>query len=347
LRYKAREMSWATYEPDLAIRVAAAAVGATIVIVVVAIGAYAFGSFLLMGKHVSAREAGASLRALVRELWIAAWTQPLIPLFYLVGHRMDGFFVRRGREGIARAKADARADAKADAKADAIADAKADAKADANAIAVATSEGVGHGGGVPVIFVHGYMQNRVGFLGLARTLAKQGLGPLFGFNYPWFASMPSNAARLERFVERICKETGSAVVDLVCHSMGGLVAMEMMRDEASREKLKVRRCVTIATPHAGVMWRGPLIGIGATSLRRGSKLLEAHAGAKLAVPCLSVYSSHDNVVHPKESSSLALRGGRDVEVIGLAHLAILFSPQVADHVAAFLAEPNQDDAASS
>ena len=332
MRYKAREMSWATYEPDLAIRVAAAAVGATVVIVGVAIGAYALGSFLLMGKHVSAREVGASLRALVRELWIAGWTQPLIPLFYLVGHRMDGFFVRRGREGIAKAKADAKAEAKAEANAD--------------ALAVATSEAVEHGG-VPVIFVHGYMQNRVGFLGLARTLARQGLGPLFGFNYPWFASMPSNAARLERFVERICKETGSAVVDLVCHSMGGLVAMEMMRDEASHEKLKVRRCVTIATPHAGVMWRGPLIGIGATALRRGSKLLEAHAGAKLAVPCLSVYSSHDNIVHPKESSSLALRGGRDVEVVGLAHLAILFSPQVADHVAAFLAEPDPDDAASS
>ena len=302
-----------------------AAVVATVVLVVVAIGAYAFGSFLLMGKHVGARETGASFRELVRELWVAGWTQPLLPLFYLVGHRMDGFFVRRGREGIAKVKAQARADDKVEAKVE--------------AIAIGTSETVGHDG-VPVVFVHGYMQNRVGFLGLARALAKRGVGPLFGFNYPWFASMPSNAARLDRFVNRICKETGSAVVDLVCHSMGGLIAMEMMHDEAQREKLKVRRCVTIATPHAGVMWRGPLIGIGATSLRRGSKLLEAHAGVKLAVPCLSVYSSHDNIVHPKESSSLALRGGRDVEVAGPAHLAILFSPKVAEHVAAFLAEPD-------
>jgi pimeloyl-ACP methyl ester carboxylesterase len=184
------------------------------------------------------------------------------------------------------------------------------------------------------------MQNRVGFIGLARALAQHGLGPMFGFNYPWFTSMASNAARLDRFIARVCKETGSAAVDLVCHSMGGLVAMEMMRDEARRAKLKVRRCVTIATPHAGIMWRGPIPGNGGASLRRGSKLLEAHAGAKLAVPCLSVYSTHDNMVHPKESSSLALRGGRDVEVDGLAHLAILFSPKVADHVAAFLGEPD-------
>jgi pimeloyl-ACP methyl ester carboxylesterase len=301
-------MAWSSYEPSVAVRVTATAVAATIVIVVVGIAAYAFGSFLLMGRHVTAREIGRSLRELMRELWVAAFTQPLIPLFYVVGHRMDAFFVRRGREGIAKAEADAAADAHA---------------------------------GVPIVFVHGYMQNRVGFLGLARSLAARGLGPLFGFNYPWFSSMTTNAKRLERFVERVCKETGSVAVDLVCHSMGGLIAMEMMRDEArsTPQALKVRRCVTIATPHAGVMWRGPLLGVGAASLRRGSKLLEAHAGAKLAVPCLSVYSTHDNVVHPKESSSLALRGGRDVEVEGLAHLAILFSPTVADHVATFLAEP--------
>ena len=253
------------------------------------IGMYVLGSFLLMGRHVVARQRGASLREIIRELWTAAWTQPISPFFYLFGRRM------------ARGKA----------------------------------------GGVPIVFVHGYMQNRVGFLSLARALARKGLGPMFGFNYPWFVSITSNAERLERFVESVCRETGSGAVDLVCHSMGGLIAMEMMSNEARRETLKVRRCVTIATPHAGVMWRGPLLGIGATSLRRGSKLLEAHAGVKLAVPCLSVFSSHDNVVHPKESSSLALRGGRDVEVEGLAHLAILFSPKVAEHVGAFLAEPDK------
>ena len=273
------------------------AAGATALVVGVGIVGYVLGSFLLMGRHVGARQRGASLRALVRELWIAFWTQPVLPLFYLFGHRMDSLFVQRGKDGLAKER-------------------------------------------VPIVFVHGYMQNRVGFVGLARSLARRGLGPMYGFNYPWFASVDSNARRLERFVARVCKESGSPAVDLVCHSMGGLVAMEMMRGEAKREKLAVRRCVTIATPHAGVMWQGPLLGIGASSLRRGSKLLETQAGTKLAVPCLSIYSSHDNVVHPKESSSLAIRGGRDVEVAGLAHLAILFAPEVAEHVAAFLAEPD-------
>jgi pimeloyl-ACP methyl ester carboxylesterase len=281
--------------------VALATAAAVVLLVGGGIAVYAFGSFLLMGRHVGAREVAPSLRELLRELWIAALTQPVLPIFYFVGRRMDAFFVQRGKEALA-------------------------------------AEGAPPA--VPIVFVHGYMQNRIGFFGLARSLARVGLGPMFGFNYPWFSSIANNAARLERFVERVCKETGSGTVDLVCHSMGGLIAVEMMRDEARRESLKVRRCVTIASPHAGVMWQGPLLGFGAGSLRRGSKLLEAHAEHKLTVPCLSVYSTHDNIVHPKESSSLALRGGRDVEVDGPAHLAILFSPKVAEHVAEFLREPD-------
>jgi pimeloyl-ACP methyl ester carboxylesterase len=192
------------------------------------------------------------------------------------------------------------------------------------------------GSGTPIVLVHGYMQNRVDFLGLARALAKHGLGPLFAINYPWFASLAGNAARLDRFIARVCEETGAAAVDLVCHSMGGLVAMEMMRDAARKDSLKVRRIVTIATPHAGVMWKGPMLGIGASNLRHGSKLLEAHAHYTIAVPCLSIYSSHDNIVHPKENASLAKRGGRDLEIEGPSHLAILFNPVVAKEVGAFL-----------
>lgn len=192
--------------------------------------------------------------------------------------------------------------------------------------------------GTPIVLVHGYMQNRVGFLGLARALRKRGLGPIYAINYPWFASLTGNAARLDRFIARVCAETKKDAVDLVCHSMGGLVAMEMMRSEARKDALKVRRVVTIATPHAGVVWKGPMIGVGASNLRRGSKLLDAHATYSIAVPCLSIYSTHDNVVHPKETSSLVKRGGKDYEVEGASHLAILFNPHVAREVGGFLAD---------
>lgn len=194
-------------------------------------------------------------------------------------------------------------------------------------------------GAVPVVLVHGYMQNRVGFVGLARALDRRGVGPIYGINYPWFLDVHSNARRLARFVASVCAETKAPLVDLVCHSMGGLVAMEMLHGEAAENQLHVRKCITIATPHAGVAWRGPMIGLGASMLRSGSKLLTAQAGYKLAIPTLSLYSTHDNIVFPMTTSQLATRGGRDEAVEGLGHLSILFSPVVAERVASFLAEP--------
>lgn len=269
-------------------------VGLGVLVVAFGFAGYALVSFAMMRPYATARTFGVSVRSLAREAFVAALTQPFLPIFYLLGRRMEPRWLRSPRGGFVSP--------------------------------------------VPIVFVHGYMQNRVSFLGLARALSKKRIGPLYGINYPWFASMASNASRLERFIERVCKETKSIAVDVVCHSMGGLVAMETVRCEAKSETLKVRRFVTIATPHGGVMWRGPLIGRDATNMRRGSKFLDAQAGYALKLPMLSIYSDHDNIVFPKETASLAKRGGRDVVVEGLSHLAILFAPEVAEHVADFLLE---------
>lgn len=264
-----------------------------VAIYVLVIGVYALGSFLFMRPQVAARRLGVSLAELLREVWAAAWTQALLPLFYLVGRRLDRLVAPSGEA---------------------------------------------RPGAVPVVFVHGYAQNRVCFLGLARALARGGVRPLYALNYPWLASLDYSARKLARFVDAICEETGAPHVDLVCHSMGGLVAVEFMRGGSSAVRERVRRCVTIATPHGGVSWRGPILGVRAANMRRGSPLLAEHAAYRLSIPFLSIYSTHDNIVFPKETSMLAARGGRDVEVPGVAHMAILFSPRVAEHVETFLTE---------
>jgi pimeloyl-ACP methyl ester carboxylesterase len=190
----------------------------------------------------------------------------------------------------------------------------------------------GRAGGVPVVLVHGYTQNRVNFLRIAFALLRSGSGPLYGFNYAWWSTVPRSAARLARFVERVREETGAREVDLVCHSLGGVVAMEYLAAGTH----SVRRCVTIASPLAGVVWRGPIVGACAAQLRSGCDFLRAHAALPLSVPCLSVYSTHDNVVHPPKTSTVEHRGGRDLVVPHLSHLSILFAPEVSRAVTGFL-----------
>lgn len=191
------------------------------------------------------------------------------------------------------------------------------------------------GAGRPVVVVHGYSQNRVDFWVMARWLGERGLGPVYGFNYSWLARIDHSAARLGQFVDEVRAETGHADVDLVCHSMGGLVALELARE---RDGEGLRRCVTIATPHAGATWGGPILGACAGQLRMGSAFLTQLALARLSIPVLSIYSSFDNVVHPPETSSLAERGGRDLAIDQGGHLAVLFDRRVHEAVVEFLAD---------
>lgn len=238
---------------------------------------YVAGSYLLSRGHFERRPFGAAMKEIVREAGWALLTQPLLPLFYLVGRRLA------------------------------------------------------RGEGRPIVFVHGYFQNRINFLYLARALGKRKMGPLYGFNYAWILDLPTIARSLGAFVDAVIAETGKPDVDSVCHSMGGLVAAQYLAHEGGRGK--VRRCVTIATPHKGVAYKGPIFGRAGLALRKG------HGLERLPeLPFLSVYSTHDNVVFPSTSSHLA--EGQNLALAGLGHLAILFVPATADAVATFLETPD-------
>jgi hypothetical protein len=201
---------------------------------------------------------------------------------------------------------------------------------------------VGGQGSVPVVMVHGYMQNRVDFLRLAMALRAAGSGPIYGFNYPWFATVGANAERLARFIDDVCNERGVRQVDLVCHSLGGVVATEYLRTSGGA---CVRRCVTIASPHAGVAWKGPIPGACADELRAGTPAVRTRARHSLPVPCLSIYSTHDNIVYPPATSTLIDRGGRDLVVGDHPHLAILFARETIDATVGFLCAPEAAPAA--
>jgi len=197
------------------------------------------------------------------------------------------------------------------------------------------------GGAVPVVCVHGYMQNRVDFIALARELEKSGAGAIYGFNYPWFDTVEKNSARLSRFVESVRREQNVDRVDVVAHSLGGIVTMHMLRDGGDKV---VRKVVTIASPHAGVAWNGPIPGACGPHLRAKSPIVVERATDQLSIPCLSIYSTHDNVVHPPKSSSLAHRGGSDVVLDGVGHLSILFSKDAIGAVSGFLRRSSESSA---
>ena len=242
--------------------------------------AYLLVSYFLMARHVGPRPRLHHAAAMLRELFYVIITQPLVPLYYVVGRVMAP------------------------------------------------------GDGTPVIFVHGYFQNRSDFWWLARQFTHASLGPLYGFNYPWIESIDHSSERLGRFVDSVCAETGEDTVILVGHSLGGLVAMEYAHSPVG--SIRVAQCMTVGTPHAGVTWRGPILGRVGGEIREGASFVRERQSRQVPAPTLSVYSTHDNIVHPPSTSELTSRGGRDVAVDGHGHLSLLYTREVANVLINFI-----------
>ena len=203
----------------------------------------------------------------------------------------------------------------------------------------------------PVILLHGYLMNRTNWLWLGSTLARRGIGPLFGLSYLSSAGTERAACKLARFVEQVCAREGAESVDIVAHSMGGLVARRYI--EHMDGGRRVRRLVTIATPHRGTAWSRVALGVARRDLCPPAGDAAAHCGrAPDGVLYTSIWSRCDNLVIPPESAQLtpwppeagtstgeSAAGDHldDVVFDDLGHLSLLVSPRVADAVATRLA----------
>ncbi|MDP2671882.1 MAG: hypothetical protein Q8O68_00025, partial [Candidatus Daviesbacteria bacterium] len=71
----------------------------------------------------------------------------------------------------------------------------------------------------------------------------------FLFPYDWRKDISLTAPLLDQKISEIKKLTGSAKVDIVAHSMGGLVARNYIADAS--KALNVRKLFTLGTPHLG------------------------------------------------------------------------------------------------
>jgi triacylglycerol esterase/lipase EstA (alpha/beta hydrolase family) len=183
---------------------------------------------------------------------------------------------------------------------------------------------------VPVLLLHGYGCNSgywahlIPLLDAARiSHASVDLEPVAG-------DIDGYVPLVERKVEALCAATGSAKVAIVAHSMGGLVARAWMRAHGTQA---LARLITLGTPHHGTALARFGLGENAAQMRPGSAWLRQLAASedadgKGAARALvtSLYTHHDNIVSPQESSRL--EGARNLEFGGVGHVALGSNPRV-------------------
>ncbi|SMF15070.1 triacylglycerol lipase [Streptomyces sp. Amel2xC10] len=185
----------------------------------------------------------------------------------------------------------------------------------------------------PVVLLHGFIDNRSVFVLLRRSLAQHGRHRVESLNYsPLTCDIRTAAELLGRHIEEICTRTGSSRVDVVGHSLGGLIA----RYYAQRlgGDVRVRTLVTLGTPHSGTRV-APLANAHpiVRQMRPGSALIEelSRPAPGCRTRFVSFWSDLDHLMDPLESACVDHPDllARNIRVTGIGHLALPVHPAVA------------------
>jgi hypothetical protein len=193
-------------------------------------------------------------------------------------------------------------------------------------------------GRLPIVMVHGYFSNRGYFGPLVRALERRGVGPIFAPNFlSAFATIEQFVEQLAQRIEHIVQSTGQPQVILVCHSMGGLAARAYI---CAHGAARVKKLITIASPHNGTVHARFGAGPNARQMMLASEFLadlcrrEGQNGPDCGVT--SIYTPHDNLVAPQDTSRLPW--ARNIAIPGRGHVDILASDRLVAIVAKELKE---------
>src|SRR5206468_10237492 len=182
----------------------------------------------------------------------------------------------------------------------------------------------------PVLIIHGYLATRGSLHLLERNLTD---GGLIVMSYPLgplnVGDIRDSAGLIARKVESIVAQTGIARVDIVGHSMGGLVGLDYLKRLGGRHR--VRRLILLGTPAQGT-WSALLglvtapLGLASLQLLPGSPFLRELQEMPLpdGVDVVSIGAERDWVA---PLGSTVLQGVRHIAV-ATGHSGLLVEEDV-------------------
>jgi pimeloyl-ACP methyl ester carboxylesterase len=167
----------------------------------------------------------------------------------------------------------------------------------------------------PVMLVHGFLGDRSNFQAIERGLTARGVTNVAYFQYPPRLDWPRLATRLGRAIDELRRATGVRRVDVIGHSLGGLVARYLVD---MCPTAPVRRLATLGAPYFGT---------------------------PMPANELAIFGAHDPIVpvpHPEYGPHAPhMRpGGRVVVVPDCAHWGLLVHEHVVHEVARFFTSPD-------
>lgn len=182
----------------------------------------------------------------------------------------------------------------------------------------------------PILFVHGYFCNRGIWGPFMRAAALKGYRCEALTLASPFGDIDAYAPEIEAAVVRLLDESESDELILVAHSMGGLAARAWMRRYGSS---RLRRLVTLATPHCGTIMAALGHGGNVAQMRLHSawlRVLDSSETLSERAKTSCFFSYHDNIVAPQTNATLA--GAENVGLHGIGHVRLVYDPSVWERV---------------
>jgi hypothetical protein len=189
----------------------------------------------------------------------------------------------------------------------------------------------------PIIVLHGYAMNRANFRPLGRRLEAAGLGPVLGFEYWTLGKTSAAAKRLAEYVEEVRARCECDQVDIIGHSMGGVVGryyVSLLDGDGV-----VANLITLGAPHEGTDLSPVGLGRPGKELFGGSALVQRlHAAPPPERTRMTVVWSRADAMVPGARNA-HVNGVDELVFDDLGHLALLTDERVAAAIIERLAAP--------
>ena len=179
-----------------------------------------------------------------------------------------------------------------------------------------SERGQGPTAGPVVLLQHGFVNNGAVWFFTARALEADGYR-VFAIDQPTFVSIEAMADHLAARVDAVLARTGATHLTLVAHSMGGLIARAYLRRYGNAQ---IERLITMGSPHHGTLHAYLALGSNARQMRPGNAWLTTLGETVVTVPFTSIYSLHDTIISPQDSS--VMTEADNVSLMAVGHVSM-------------------------
>jgi triacylglycerol lipase len=190
----------------------------------------------------------------------------------------------------------------------------------------------------PVVFVHGFSGSASNWTTALSVFRSAGYSSseLYAYEYNSYGDNVTNAQGLATFVNQVRSRTGASKVDIVNHSMGGLVSQWYVKQLGGTAY--VRHLASLAGANHGTTWAGAcLVFTTCQQMYPGSSFINTvTAGDETpgSVRYATWYSPCDGIIIPYTSTTL--NGATNNWVSCETHLGFLGNTTVLSQVRAFM-----------